>query len=201
MAIDATVGGADANSYITLVDADAYFANRLHTSTWDALTDPQKEAALIWATRVIEAKINAYWDKKELPNDATIRILSDIKSDTKCYFVWNGNPSSSTQALSWPRTGMKSKTGFDLGDDVIPSQLKDFQCELALKLAAEDRTEENAAAVQGLTRLKAGSIELGWKNEAQNQSLIPASALQLLVKSWWYAFELIYETRAYSRVL
>lgn len=45
MAIDATPGGASANSYITVADADLYFSSRLNSETWD--DSPLQEEALI----------------------------------------------------------------------------------------------------------------------------------------------------------
>lgn len=44
------------NSYITREDANSYFANRLNNETWDSAEDPQKDAALIQATQIIEQK-------------------------------------------------------------------------------------------------------------------------------------------------
>lgn len=52
--IDATVAGSASNSYITLADADAYFANLLGGSDWAAFTSDQRQRALISATLVIE---------------------------------------------------------------------------------------------------------------------------------------------------
>lgn len=52
--IDATVAGESSNSYITLADADAYFANSLGGSDWAAFTSDKRERALISATLVIE---------------------------------------------------------------------------------------------------------------------------------------------------
>ncbi len=34
MAIEATVGSPDANSYVTLAEAEAYFPERLHSDAW-----------------------------------------------------------------------------------------------------------------------------------------------------------------------
>ncbi len=71
--IDATLGGASANSYVTLADADAYFETTPDSATWTDKTNDQKNRALISATRWIDA-LNFY-----------------------------GNRCSTTQALKWPR--------------------------------------------------------------------------------------------------
>lgn len=190
MALDATVGGASANSYGTVAEADAYFADRLFTSGWDALSAGDKAALLIWATRIISARITADWTQVSLPSDATKRVLTDIKSDAKCYVVWTGAPSDSVQALAWPRTGMLGPNGFAVPDDEVPAELKAFQFEVALKLAAGDRTEENAATAQGLAGLKAGPVDIKWNADAPNPNLIPATLFQTLIPSWFYVFEL-----------
>lgn len=201
MALDATVGGASANSYGTVAEADTYFGERLFTTTWDGLSSADKESALIWATRIIGGRVTEDWSQVELPQDATKRILTDIKGDDESYVVWIGSPATSTQALSWPRSGIKNANGFDFPDDEIPSQLKYFQFEVALKLSVEDRTAENPAAAQGLNKLKAGPVELGWRETAPNPKLIPNALFKLLVPSWWYAFELRYQNFATIEVL
>ena len=71
--IDATLGGASANSYVTLADADAYFDTTPDSTNWDNKTTDQKNRALISATRWIDA-LSFYGDR--------------------C---------SETQALKWPR--------------------------------------------------------------------------------------------------
>lgn len=54
MALVATVGAANADSYITLAEADAYLAARFGTAAWDALSDDDKEKALRQATREVD---------------------------------------------------------------------------------------------------------------------------------------------------
>ena len=75
--IDATLGGASANSYVTLADADAYFETTPDSASWDDKTNDQKNRALISATRWIDA-LSFYGDR--------------------C---------SETQALKWPREDYK----------------------------------------------------------------------------------------------
>jgi len=75
--IDATIGGASANSYVTLADADAYFETTPDSTTWDDKTDDQKNRALITATRWIDA------------------------------LSFYGKRCSETQALKWPRKEYK----------------------------------------------------------------------------------------------
>ena len=71
--IDATLGGASANSYVTLADADAYFETVPDSTDWVSKSTDQKNRALISATRWID-------------------VLS-----------FYGKRCSDTQALKWPR--------------------------------------------------------------------------------------------------
>lgn len=50
--LDATVGGAASNSYVTVAEADDYFASRLNTGNWAAA---DKDAALITAAYDIDS--------------------------------------------------------------------------------------------------------------------------------------------------
>lgn len=42
------------NTYISLADAEEYFATRYNSTIWDALTDPDKEILLQSATRALD---------------------------------------------------------------------------------------------------------------------------------------------------
>lgn len=154
MALVATAGAANSNSYLTLAEANTYFEGRLHTTVWTAATDPQKEAALIWATRLIDSEI--------------------------CFI---GEASGATQALAWPRSGMTNRNGFDIADNVVPNELKYATAELALLLLSSDRTLESEAAAAGLSRLKAGPVELGFKDEIKSNP-VPDGVRTILVKDW-----------------
>ena len=52
MALNATVGSPNANSYVTVEEADTYFADRVHSSMWDAFTD--KEGVLITSSQMLD---------------------------------------------------------------------------------------------------------------------------------------------------
>jgi len=52
MALNATLGASDANSYVTLAEADVYFADRMHSSAWDSLSD--QEPMLISASQMLD---------------------------------------------------------------------------------------------------------------------------------------------------
>ena len=51
--IDATLSGANSNSYVTLIEADDYFDSRLYSDVWTAALDDDKNRALIMACKRI----------------------------------------------------------------------------------------------------------------------------------------------------
>ena len=55
--INATVKGENANSYVTLAEANDYFDTSPDSSTWTNKTDDQKKRALISATRWIDTLV------------------------------------------------------------------------------------------------------------------------------------------------
>ena len=118
------------NSYATVAEADAYHANRLHVSTWTAASIASKEAALIWA--------------------------SDVLDNT---FDWDGAKTYGTdQAMRWPRSGPLDRDGEDYDDDTIPQPLINATSELARLLIAEDRSAD--PGTQGFKSISVGPIRL-----------------------------------------
>ena len=71
--IDATIKGENANSYVTLAEANSYFETVPDSTQWDNKTDNKKNRALIAATRWIDS------------------------------FVYYGNRCDDGQALKFPR--------------------------------------------------------------------------------------------------
>ena len=55
--INATIKDANANSYVTLTEANAYFETVPDSSTWTNKTDDQKNRSLIAATRWIDTLV------------------------------------------------------------------------------------------------------------------------------------------------
>lgn len=179
MALIETPGSATANTYATLAEFNAYAVNRVPTLTWfTTATDPQKEAALQAAARELDA----------------------------C-FTWTGVAVDDVQALTWPRSGMLTRNGFPIATTVIPVDLKEAQCEMALQLGASDRLGDNSAFKKGITSLKAGSVALSFSDVQGSQNsnieaadiairkkqsdlnyvsdVVPDEVRRLLVPSWF----------------
>jgi hypothetical protein len=75
---------ANANSYVSVANADAYFSARNNT-TWAAYSTAVKEAALLYACQWLNSR-----------------------------YEWPGVISDVTQELSWPRDGAEDSEGRDI---------------------------------------------------------------------------------------
>lgn len=153
--INATAKAADANSYVTLVEANAYFDDRLYATAWTAATDPNKTRALLMAAQHIDAVVD--WDE-----------------------AMAGYRTTLTQLLQWPRNGALTRDGDSFVDpDTVPRFVKDFQCEVALGYLTKDRTAD--ASARGISSVTAGPVSVSFDGGVSNlQQLIPDTAWQLI---------------------
>ena len=87
MAIDATVAGASANSYLTVAAADLLAASELgrDMKAWSAATVEEKEAALVRATEEVDAEVG----RVVYPATATQSLLFPRRTDYvgSIYFI------------------------------------------------------------------------------------------------------------------
>ena len=103
---------ADANSYASVADADAYHEAHLYATAWTGASTPNKEKALAMATRLVDGE-----------------------------FVFNGTRRTPTQALQWPREGCPDMDGGDVHpSNSVPKGVVVATCELARELLVLDRT-------------------------------------------------------------
>ena len=106
LTIVATAKATNANSYVTLAEAETYMEGRLATTTWDlaATTDDLKNRALKMAT-----------DQLEL-------------------YDFVGSRTTQDQRLHWPRYGAQDLDGWNYDQDTVPRPIKEAAYELALAL-------------------------------------------------------------------
>lgn len=144
--IDATAGGANANSYLTLADAQAIVDGMVEdadVTAWASATTDQKNRALYTATQRLDRE----------------RFI--------------GAKATNTQALQWPRTGVRKPdtyvntyaTGFPfrISEDYfaetdIPDQVKRAQVVLAVYL----NNNKDGIGLSGLEDFK--NVQLGSLN-------------------------------------
>lgn len=112
-------GLADAEAYISVADADTYFAAR-GNAVWAALTTEQKEQALRAGSDYMAAVYGARW---------------------KGYRV------TETQALDWPREDVVAN-GFDIDNDVVPAAVARANAELAVRASAGELLADQGAQVK-----------------------------------------------------
>lgn len=142
ISIDATAGGASANSYLTLSDANAIIDGLVQdddVTAWASATDDQKNRALYTAAQRIDRE----------------RFLGARATDT--------------QSLQWPRTGVRKPdtyintyaVGFPFRittdyftDTEIPDQVKKAQAVLAVYL----NNNKAGIGLSGLEDYKSVSI-------------------------------------------
>jgi hypothetical protein len=169
--LNATPGDPAANTYPTLVEAQDYFDARAPLAAWDIA--PSQEALLVMATRMIDIELSG---RRTLVDDDHYRIGP----------YWTGVPTTDTQALAWPRTGMYNRNGFAIDPMVVPRDLKYAVAELAGQLAVSDKTLDNAAAVQGIKSASAGPVSVTFKDTGiLTTKFLPDAVLALLVPSWY----------------
>jgi len=130
MVVEDGTNVAGANSYVDLTFANNYLQYNIHTaSVWSALTDDVKKACLIRGTQVVDN-----------------------------YFNYEGLKTYDDSALRWPRYGADDLDGIVIPDNVIPIQLKQAVCELAMETSQGDITEDPGSA--GLSELTVDVISL-----------------------------------------
>lgn len=105
--LDATPQGASANSYVTLGEANDYFAARTPSGDWDEASEEERKRALV---------------------SATVRIDQED---------FDGHRTKSEQALRWPRAWIVDPDGWSIQSDEIPERVKRAQMEMAYALLSD----------------------------------------------------------------
>ena len=110
MSLDATPNGANSDSFMTVAEADSYYATNLYSTTWVGSNTDSKEKALKMATRILDEKV-----------------------------AWVGTRATSTQALGWGRTDV-TWDGTTVSSTTVPIQIKNATAEFAGELLVSDLT-------------------------------------------------------------
>ena len=154
----ATVGAANANSYLSLAGANSIAEGMIGTLSWASATDENKAKALITATNGLET------------------------------LGWIGSRTTTTQALAWPRTdaacGDKSYGDDEIPREV---ELATFDLANALlgDPALLRSAPSSAALVAGvpnrdLKRLKLDVMEIEWNTNVGNSTTEAVTPLTVL---------------------
>lgn len=135
MALNAIPSDPNADSFLTLAEAEAYHTARLYNAEWTAATDATKETALKWATRLLDER-----------------------------YEWYGTVVTYEQALGWPRVGVWYDSRL-LSHLEVPTVIKNATAEFALFLIKSDRSVVSEPSEQGLDSLTVGPITLNFNEE------------------------------------
>lgn len=156
MGIDATIGGAGSDSYITLVQASSYHADSVYGSAWAAYSSGQQELAAKTATRMLDD-----------------------------YVEWDGYKADSDQALRWPRFGMADRDNDSFESTEIPPFLINATSEFAKYLLDNLGTDITAAeGTKGFKALQVDTLKLEVdKDDRDAGSVIPESVI-VMVESY-----------------
>lgn len=149
MALDATLGGASANSYVTVAEADAYFATSFGRTAWGSASAANKEIVLIESTRLLDLLVS-----------------------------WKGYVKSDTQALRWPRTYVPNidgrYNGVDtilesyISDSIVPKDVKNAVFELAYSLLSNGGFQ---ASENELSKVKVGLVSIDFSDTVKSNGL------------------------------
>lgn len=137
LVIETGSGIANANSYVTVAEADTYFLIR-NESAW-AGTQAQKEAALIKGTQYIDGKYRSRWKGIRVSNLQTLtwpRV--GVEVEDAAYNPW-------LSAFNY-RASMGGYTSM-LPDNYIPPELKASVCEAALRALSTTLAEDLRAGI------------------------------------------------------
>lgn len=161
--LDATIGGAASNTYVTLAEASTYFGDRLNSDAWDSASSDNKSKALLTATKVLDSRV-----------------------------IWKGDKAQSSQRLQWPRYGVEDSVSYpdsgkntDFLDTVIPQFLKDAQCEQALALLTN--ADQLADTNKGISKVKVDVVELTF--DKQDTADVLARPVRDLIEPYAQSYE------------
>jgi len=153
-----TAGSASANAYCDLAFAEQYQLDRPAVgTTWSAATADQKNASILWATKLMDA-----------------------------LWVWEGFPTDAIQALLWPRQGILKLNGWEYVDiHTIPVELQRATAEYARQLLASDLAGNSDIETLGVTSMKAGPVAFTFKDSVIAKP-VPDTVFTLIPPSWGY---------------
>lgn len=152
--IDATIGGANSNSYATLAYANQFFESMLKPNAWDEAVPDDQERALMTATQWLEE------------------------------YDYIGRVATLTQALKWPRFGFTLSSTNIVVDALVlgkynetqmPVPLLNATCELAFYLLTLGAAGGAAALTTGLGPIS--SLKIGNSVEVRYQQQVSANTV------------------------
>ncbi len=139
-------GLSNAVSYISLVDATAYFEAR-GVETWADVGDTvAQEAALVRATFALDAWLRGRW---------------------------TGKKKTSSQSLAWPRTDVIDEEGYEVPSDVVPTPVKHACCEVALIELSGSFLTKSVSNENAVSSTSVGPVSVSYRSDAPTVTTYP----------------------------
>jgi hypothetical protein len=157
VSIDATAKGANANSYVTLAEAETYMEGRLDNATWDGESNDNKNRALVMGTNVM----------------GTNRLEQE---------EYEGVPTTSTQRLKWPRMGLLDDDGYSYDEDTVIRPIKEALYELALALI-NGELDLKDTGLEGFENVAVGPLNVT-PRASRRAGHLPQQVIRLLRDLW-----------------
>ncbi len=144
----ATVKGASSNAYILRADAQSYLDGRLNVTQWTDASPADKDRALIQATSRLEVE------------------------------EYVTAPTTTTQRLKWPRSGVADGDANIYANDVIPRVVEEATCELALAYL-KGEVDLSEVGLEAFTNVKVGPLDVTPRVTRKGDAL-PAIVIRIL---------------------
>lgn len=142
--IETGAGVANADSYVEIAAADAYHLARGNTA-WASASNGNKEIAL--------RNAGIYLDNQ---------------------YTFEGMKTAQENSMAWPRYGVIDRDGYEISSDVIPTAVKNAQCELALRALSGALISDVAAN----SRVKSQTVDVisivyeTWQSQQNSYSIV-----------------------------
>jgi hypothetical protein len=177
------LGLSNANSYADVADGDAYHAGHLYGTAWKTANDDTKSAALVMASRLIDAEYQ-FGGWKAISGQALQWPRMDCREPDGATAVFKASD-------YYPAVGPLVVVGAGVGQikiiqavltvpgDVVPKQVVEATCELARELILADRTA--APPGEGLKYYNDAGKQTGY-DKADTRPVIPKLVQAMLAK-------------------
>ena len=139
----------ESTSYATIAESDQFAADHPFGDGWTSVRSDRKAKLLILASQLLDE-----------------------------HFDWAGSPTSESQALGFPRTGLRTRNGASASG--VPALIKLAAWELARKLDGKDLAKDSLIADNKITKLR--SIEYG---EGVQRKVVPAAVVDIIPTDWY----------------
>jgi hypothetical protein len=156
LVVESGAGLSNADSYLSVDDADTYHTAQGAPTVWSDSTDPEKEAALRQAT--------AYLDNRYAPR-------------------WVGSRINSTMSLAWPRRYATDRDGYTISESAVPRGVKNATAYIALKIREGDTlvpdVDPGANAISESITIDSISITSTYSSDPGTAPLYPQADMML----------------------